>query len=318
MLPSIWYPSTAGGSITAGLDDETMASNESTMAEQAIHHGSKSLAENPEILKEKENIGWIVVSKKTRKNRTGSITSESSTDSNDDSTIAENPIEGDKLGEKPLDHVEWPKIPSPFKPESNYLPPLVPDDISKQHSPVPMILDVKCESTLSDAKSVEITDNKTLAKVSDSILSDSNNQDIACAPINDAECPVEESAAPESTPDSIITHPINCMSASEYSGGLFTNYGILQIIPGTQILPICNFRNVLPEGDASEYISESMVANVVTRTCGDASQNQITPIAQPDLQNQEVNELPNAETAIEPPVDQLEIGNIPEPEAMLV
>jgi hypothetical protein len=165
---------------------------------------------------------------------------------------------------------------------------------------------------------LEITDNKTLAKVSDSITSDSNNPDVACAPVNDAECPVDESAAPESTPDSINVHPINSMSASEYSGGLFTNYGILRIIPGTQILPICNFQKVLPEGDACEYVSENMVANAVTRARGDANQNQATPIAQPEPQNQEVTDPPDAETANQPPVVQAPAANIPEPEAIPV
>jgi hypothetical protein len=36
--PSIWNIPTESGSITAGLNDETMASTESTMAEQAIQH----------------------------------------------------------------------------------------------------------------------------------------------------------------------------------------------------------------------------------------------------------------------------------------
>jgi hypothetical protein len=34
--PSVWNSPSAGGSIAAGLDDETMAFNESTMAEEAI------------------------------------------------------------------------------------------------------------------------------------------------------------------------------------------------------------------------------------------------------------------------------------------
>jgi hypothetical protein len=284
--PSVWTPPSAGGSIAAGLDDETLTSIESTMAEQAVQHGSNSLAENPDTYEGKDSIGWIVVSKKTRKSRTGSTSSESNTDSSDTSTIAENPIEEDKLEEKLFDDVEWPKIPSPIKPVANTLPSLILDDISKQHQTVPTILDIKCESALLDAKSLEITDNKTSAKVSDSITSDPNDPDAACAPVNDAECPVDEFAAPESTPDSINTHPINSMSASEYSGELFTDYGTLRIIPGTQILPICNFQKVLPEGDASGYVSENMVANVVTRARGDANQNQITPIAQPEPQDQ--------------------------------
>jgi hypothetical protein len=72
--PSVWTPPSAGGSIAAGLDDETLTFIESTMAEQAVQHGSNSLAENPDTYEGKNNIGWIVVSKKTRKSRTATGT----------------------------------------------------------------------------------------------------------------------------------------------------------------------------------------------------------------------------------------------------
>jgi hypothetical protein len=116
---------------------------------------------------------------------------------------------------------------------------------------------------------LELTDNITSAKVSDSIKLESNIPDVACTPVKDAECPVDKSAAPGSTPNSINTHPIN---------------------------------------------SKNIVANAVTGARGDANQNQITPITQPEHQNQEDIEPPVDEISNETPVALFEIANIPEPE----
>jgi hypothetical protein len=275
-----------------------------TVVDGTGQHGSNSPVDLPEII----NVGWIVIKKKIRKSHLSLKLSDNIPDVGMEAQAAKASFD-----------IEWPQLPSVKSPEAELSTPLNPEIITDAPISVPIKSDSEPNAQL-DVKSIGETVDDTSAGVTDSDMSLSDQSDIKPTSVIDEEskaAKVEDNTKPnnqkriinnveENTIPNDQNPPIHSMFLLEYTGGFFKDTDTLHLTPGQQVLPECKFQYLPTDKDAAHYTSHQNYVCVATGSRRGEIQNQITPNAGTDTQNQEVDE-PTVEETVEEP----EGGHVP-------